>query len=60
MLTERAELYKCRPPEVLRFPLLVCQSYIEDGIPTGAEVTAAVRGLNGDRARGPSGMQVED
>ena len=36
--TERAEIYSCRPPEVLRVQILVRKSDISDGIPTEAEV----------------------
>ena len=43
------ELYRCRPPEVLRVPLLVRQGGIEDGIQTEAEVSEAVMGLKGGR-----------
>ena len=42
---ERAELYRRRPPEGLKFQLLVRQADIEEGIPTEAEVAEAVRGL---------------
>ena len=50
----------CRPPEGLRVPLLVRQSDIKYGIPTEAEVAAAVRGLNGGRGGVPSVMRTED
>ena len=50
--TESAELYRCRPPEGLRVPLLVQKSNIEDGIPREAEVASAVRGLKGGRLGG--------
>ena len=42
---ERAELYRRRPLEGLKFQLLVRQADIEEGIPTEAEVAEAVRGL---------------
>ena len=29
---ERAELYMCRPPEGIRFPILVTPVAVEDGI----------------------------
>ena len=57
---KRAEIYRCRPPEGLRVPLLVQQSDIKYGIPTEAEVTEAARGLKGGRLGGPSGMRTED
>ena len=46
----RAELYRCRPPEGLRVPILVRQLVIEDGIPTESEVETEVQGLKGVRA----------
>ena len=58
---ERAELYRCRPPEGLRVPIRVQQSYIKDCIPTEAEVAASVRGLKVVRAGGVAlGMCAED
>ena len=60
MTVERAKLYKCRPPEGLKSPLLVRQVDIEDGIPTEAGVAKAVRGMKGGRAGVPSGMHTED
>ena len=33
IIVQRAELYRCRPQEVLRVPLLVRQDDIEDRIP---------------------------
>ena len=59
MSTERAELYKCRPPEGIRVSLLVHQSYIEYGIPTEAEVASTVRLMKVGRAGGASGMCAE-
>ena len=58
--TERAELYRCRPPEVLRVPILVRQSDIEDGIPTEAELGITVKVLKGVRVWGAPGMRAED
>ena len=57
---KRAEIYRCRPPEGLRVPLLVQQSDIKYGIPTEAEVTESARGLKGGILGGPSGMCAED
>ena len=31
--TERAEFYRCRPPEGIRVPILVTPVAVEDGIP---------------------------
>ena len=39
---ERAEIYRCRPPDVLKVPLLVQKEDIKDIIPTEAEVMEAV------------------
>ena len=58
--TERAEFYRCRPSEGLMVPILVRQSDIEDGIPTGTEVETAVKGMKGGRVGGPSLMRIED
>ena len=58
MTVERAEIYRCRPPEGLRVLLLVRQADIMDGIPMEAEVAEAVRGLKGGRAGGLSGMRT--
>ena len=58
--TDRADLYRCRTPEGLRVPLLVCQSDIKDGLTTEAEVSVPVRVLEGSIAGGPPGMRTED
>ena len=58
--TERANIYRCRPPEGLQVPLLVRQFDIEYGIPTEAEVEASVRVLKGGRKGVLSGMHAED
>ena len=60
MSAERAELYRCRPPEGLRVPVSVQQSDIEGGIPRETEVETAVKGLKGGRLGGPPGMCAED
>ena len=55
---EREELYRCRPPEGLRVPILVRYSDIKDGIPTESEVEKSVKGMKGGRAGGPSEMRT--
>ena len=60
MSTDRLELYRCRPSEGLRVPMLVHQSYIGYGTPTEAEVETAVNGRKGIISGGPLGMRVED
>ena len=57
---EQTELYRFRPLEGLRVPLLVLQANIKDGIPMEAEVAEEVRGLKGGRLGVPSGMCAED
>ena len=57
--TESTELYRCRNSESLRFPLLVWQSDIKDGIPTEAGGAEEVRGMKGGRLGGPPGMRAE-
>ena len=58
VIVERAELYRSRPLEGLKVPLLVQKVDIKDGIPTEAEVVEEVQGLKGDRSGGHLGMQV--
>ena len=58
--TERAELYRCRPPEGLRLPILVTPAALDKIIPEEAEIEKLVRGLKRGRADGPSGMGAED
>ena len=57
---ERVELYRSRPLEGLKVPLLVQKADIEDRKPTVAEVVEAVQGLKGGRAGGTSGIMAED
>ena len=59
-VTERAELYRCRPPEGLRVSILVMLTAVEDGIPREAEGAQAVRSLKMGRAGGLSGMKAEN
>ena len=56
--TDRAELYRFRPPEGLRVPVMVTPEEVEDGVPEKAEILQAVRGLKGGRAGGLSGMRA--
>ena len=56
----RAELYRCRPSEVLKVPLLVRKADIEEGIPTEAKVAEAVWVLKGVRLGGASVVRAED
>ena len=49
MTTERAELYRCRPPEGIWAPLLVRPLGVDEGIPLEAEIELAVWGLKGWR-----------
>ena len=58
--TEREELYRCRPPEGKKVPILVRQSYIKDGIPTELEVDTPVKGMKEGSTGGPSGIRAED
>ena len=45
--TERADLYRCRPPEGLRVTLLVQPVEVGDVIPLEVEIDLEVRGLKG-------------
>ena len=54
---ERADLYTCRPSVGLRFPILVHQSDIDDGIPMETEVEKEVRGLKGGIVGALPGMR---
>ena len=58
--TKRAEIYRCRPPEGLRVPILVTPVAVEDRILEEAEVAQAVQGLKRVRSYGPSVMREED
>ena len=55
----RAELYRCRPPEGLRFPILVMPAAVDDGIPGEEEVAQAARSFKRGRAGGPLGMRMD-
>ena len=57
---DRVELYRCRPPERLRVPILVQLSAVNNDIIAEAEIDMTLQGLKGGRAGGPSGMRVED
>ena len=52
MTTERAELYKFRPPEGLRIPLLVQPAEVDDIIPPEEEIELGAQGLKGGRSGG--------
>ena len=43
--TEREDLYICKYPEGLWYPLLVRPTEIEDGIPSDAEIVVADWGM---------------
>ena len=58
--TEKTELYRCRPPEGLRVPILVMPSEVEYIVPEEADIAQAVRGVKWERAGGPTGMQAGD
>ena len=58
--TERLEIYRCRPPEGLRFPILVTPAAVENGILGEEEVAQAVRIFKRGRDGAPSGMRAED
>ena len=59
-MTERAEIYRCIPPEGLRMPIMVMSAVVDDGVTEKAYIEQVVRGLKGGRETGPSGMQAED
>ena len=52
----REEIYRCRPPERLKVPILVQMMEDNNQVPTEAEVELAVRGMILGIAGGPSGM----
>ena len=58
--TKRAEIYRCRPPEGIRVPILIMTAAVEDGIPGGEEVEQAVRNLKRVISGGLSGMRTKD
>ena len=58
--TKQVELYRYRPHEGIRAPILVTLEALEDGILGGEEVSQAVWSLKRVRAGGPSVMRMED
>ena len=44
---ERKKLYRCRPPEGWRVPLVVQPGEVEDGAPEETDIEEVVRGLWG-------------
>ena len=59
MSTDRVDIYRCRPPEELRVPILVGKLDIEDCIPMDSEVETEVTGPKGGIAGGPSVINAE-
>ena len=59
-LSVRDELYRCRPPERLKVPILFQPTEFKDEVPTEVEVNLEVRGLRAGRAGGLSGMILEE
>ena len=57
---EWSELYRCRPPEGLKVPILVRQADIEDGITTEAEMETSVKWLKRVRAGVPLGICADE
>ena len=58
--TERADIYRYRPPAGLRVPITVTPAEADDGVPEEAKIEQAVRGLKGGREGGLYGMRTED
>ena len=58
--TKRAELYRCRPPDGIRIPILVMPETVEHRIPGEEEVEQAVRSIKRGRSGGLLGMRAED
>ena len=58
--TERDDIYRCRPPEGLRVPIMVTPAAVDNIFPKEAHIKQAVRNLKGGRASDPSGMQAEN
>ena len=52
-MIERAEIYRCRPPEEIFVPILVLLAEVEDRVPGDADIAQAVRGLQEERSGGP-------
>ena len=59
-LADREKLYRFRPPERLKVPILVHPAAVDDDVPTDAEVYLAVQGVKWGRSGCPSGMIAED
>ena len=60
MSADRAELYRCSPPEGLQVPLLVQTAEVNVSIPSEAEIEVAVQGLKIGIAGGQLGIRAED
>ena len=60
IVTERADLFRCIPPEGLRVTILVFLVEVEYRVPEEADISQAVRSLKGGRAGYPLGMRAED
>ena len=57
---DRSELYICRPPEIIRVPILVQPSEVDNDIPEESEMEMELREFKGGREGSLSGMQAED
>ena len=57
---DRAEIYRCRPPEELRVPLLVQPAAVNDDTPAEADIYMAVRRLKIGKEGGASGTRAEN
>ena len=59
-LAIRAELYRCRPPEKLKVPILVQTAVVNDKVPIEVEVGLVVLSQKAWGAEYLSGMRAED
>ena len=57
---ERADIYRCIPPEGLRVSIIMMPAAVDDGLLEEANIDQSVRGLKGGRAGSLSGIQAYD
>ena len=59
-MADREKLYRFRPPERLKVPILVQSGVVNNDVPMEADIELAVWEMKGGRSGDPSGMRAED
>ena len=57
---ERADLYRCIPPEGILVPIMVTPEDVDNGFPEEMDIEEVMRGLKGGREGGMSVIQEKD